>query len=137
MRAALLALFVLGCAPTPADATPEGAFDQFLAACEQTARDPKAAGRAIALLAPTSRRALELRAQRATALMGRPVTPEQLFVPGFTPLRFEVSRTKSTIAPDGTHATIEVTGPDPASQHSLVPMEREGSAWRVLLDIPN
>lgn len=136
MRVALLAL-LLGCQRAPLDATPEGALDQFLEACEQTARDPSASARAFALLAPTSRRALELRAQRASALMGRVVTPEQIFIPAFTPLRFEVAKAKSVLAPDGKHATVEITGPDPATQHASVPMEREGAAWRVLIDIPN
>ena len=125
------------CERPPLDATPEGAFDQFLEACEQTTRDPGAAARACALLAPSSRRALELRAPRATSLIGRSIGPEHIFVPGFTPLRFEISRTTTKLSPDGTHATIEVTGPDPATQHASVPMEREGLAWRVLVDIPN
>jgi hypothetical protein len=137
MMRALAALLLLGCARAPLDATPEGALDQFLAACEDTARDPRASARAFALLAPTSRRALELRAQRATALMGRPVTPEQIFIPAFTPIRFEVSKTKSILSPDGTHAKVEVTGPDPTTQHASIPMEREGASWRVLIDIPN
>lgn len=133
----LAALFLSACARTPADQTPAGALDMFLDACEQSPRDPGAASRAFKLLAPSSRRALELRAQRSTALLGRPVSPEQVLVPGFTPLRFEISKTTTTLAPDGNHATVEVLGPDPATQHAKVPMEREGPAWRIVLNIPN
>lgn len=129
-------LLAVGCARAPVDATPEGALDQFLAACEDAPRDPRAAARAYALLAKPSRTALDLRAQRATAVTGRPVTPEQMIVPGFGPLRFEVSKTTTSIAPDQAHATVDVFGPDPQTQHAKVPLEREGAVWRVALPIP-
>lgn len=136
MRALLLALVVSSCERAAPDATPEGALDQFLEACEQTQRDPKAVSRAFGLLSPAAQRALELRAQRTTAILGKPITAEQLLVPAFTPLRFEISRTTTTLAPDGAHATVDVVGPDPATQHARVPMERQGGAWRVALVIP-
>ncbi len=126
----------LGCARAPIEATPEGALDAFLAACEDVGRDPRAAARAYALLAPTARKALEIRAQRGNAVTGRPIAPEQMIVPGFGPIRFEVTKTTTTLAPDGTHALVDVYGPDPASQHAKVPLEREGEAWRVVLPIP-
>lgn len=132
----IVAAALAGCSRAPVDATPEGALDGFLQACEDAPHDPTAASRALALLSPASRRTLELRAQRATAVTGRPVAPEQMLVPGFTPLRFEISKTTTTIAPDGVHATVDVVGPDPATQHAKVPLEREGSGWRVIVPIP-
>ncbi|MBI2388918.1 MAG: hypothetical protein HYV09_04800 [Deltaproteobacteria bacterium] len=134
--AVAVAALIGACSRAPADATPEGALDGFLQACEDAPHDPAAAARAYALLAPASRRALELRAQRATAVTGRPVAPEQMLVPGFTPLRFEISKTTTTIAPDGARATVDVFGPDPAAQHAKVPLEREGGSWRVVVPIP-
>lgn len=137
MRAALaIPLLLAACGRAPVEATPEGALDKFLAACEDAPRDPQAAARAYAMLAPTSRKALELRAQRATAVTGRPVTAEQMLVPGFGPLRFEVSKTTTSIDKDDLHATVDVFGPDPHTQHAKIPLEREGAAWRVVLAIP-
>lgn len=136
VRAWVLCLLLVGCARAPLEATPEGALDQFLAACEDASRDPQAAARAYAMLAPGSRKALELRAQRATAVTGRPVTAEQMFVPGFGPLRFEVGKTTTSIDKDERHATVDVFGPDPHTQHAKIALEREGAVWRVVLAIP-
>ena len=120
-----------GCARASSDVTPEGALDQFLEACEQSTRDPAATARAIALMAPSTRKTLELKAQRATAMIGRPLTPEQILIAGFTPLRFEIVKTTTTIDEQGMHAYVDITGPDPTTQHARVPLEREGTAWRV------
>ena len=134
MKRALLTIVLLAsCAQAPADATPEGAVDRFLQACEEAPHDPSAAARAFALLAPAARKTLEARAQKATAVMGRPMTAEQMLVPGFTPLRFEISKTTTTIEPDSMHATVDVYGPDPATQHARVPLEREGASWRIAI----
>lgn len=135
-RALALLLVLTSCRQRAPDATPEGAVDRFLQACEEAPHDPNAASRAYALLAPASRRALQARAQKATAVMGRPMTPEQMLVPGFTPLRFEISKTTTKLDPDGAHATVEVFGPDPQAQHAKIPVEREGASWRVAIAFP-
>lgn len=124
-----------GCGRAPVDATPEGALDAFLSACEDVGRDPQAPARAYALLSRESRKALELRAQRGTAVTGRPMTPEQMLAPGFGPIRFEVSKTTTTFA-DRDHATVEVFGPDPQTQHAKIPLVREGAVFRIALSIP-
>jgi hypothetical protein len=129
-------VLLLGCSRAPSDSTPEGALDQFLDACEQVPRDPAAATRAIALLSPASRKALEQRAQKASSLIGRPLTVEQIFVPSFSPLKFEISRTTTTLDEGGGRAMVEVTGPDPNTQRARVPMELEGTSWRVVIAIP-
>jgi len=136
VKRALVAALLVSCARAPADATPEGAVDRFLEACEQAPHDPTAAARAYALLAPSSRKSLELRAQKATAVMGRPMAPEQMLVPGFTPLRFEVSKTTTTMEQDGFRALVDVYGPDPQTQHARVPVVREGDVWRVVVAFP-
>jgi len=136
VRYLLLAVLLVSCARKPADATPEGALDRFLQACEDASHDPTAAARAYALLASSSRRNLEARAHKATAVMGRPMSPEQMLVPGLTPIRFEVSKTTTSIEPDGLRAFVDVYGPDPSAQHARVPLEREGEAWRVAIAFP-
>lgn len=129
-------LLLVGCSRGPTDATPEGALDQYLEACEQTPRDPAAATRAIALLSPATRAALTARAQRASSLIGRPITVEQIFVPSFSPLKFEISKMTTTYDEGGGRAVVDVLGPDPATQHAQIALEREGVAWRVVLALP-
>lgn len=136
MRRLVLVLALVGCGRAPIDATPEGALDAFLAACEDAGRDPDAAARAFALLTPEARKALELRAQRGTAVTGRPMTPAQMLAPGFGPLRFHVAKTTTTFTVDRAHALVDVYGPDPTAQHATIPLEREGNAWRVVLVVP-
>lgn len=135
MKWLVLVVALAACSRPKADSTPEGALDQFLEACEQSARDPAATARAIALMVPASRKALEQKSQRATAMIGRPLTPEQILIAGFTPLRFEIVKTTTTIDEQGMHAYVDITGPDPTTQHARVPMEREGTAWRVAVTL--
>ncbi len=143
MRARFLVLILtlaLGawgaCARKPPDATPEGALDQFLRAVEETPNDPTAPARAYALLAAPSRDALKTRATRATAITGKPIAPEAMLAPLWTPMRFAVERTAVTIEPSGIRAVVEVFGVDPSTQHVKVPLLREGDRWRVVLEVP-
>lgn len=126
----------VGCRSRAPDATPEGAFDEFLAACESASVDPKASARAFALLAPSVRQALEERARRASSITGKAATPEQMLVPAWTPIRFEISKTTTTLDATGTKATLDVYGVDPTTQHVKVPMVREGESWRVSVVLP-
>ncbi len=135
VRALLIAALLLAssCRSRP-DATPEGAVQELLRASATAGHDPSAAAQVYALLAPSTRSALEERARRATAITGKAVGPEQMLVPSWTPIRFDVVRTTTTI--DGDRATVEVFGPDPATQHASVPLVREGEAWRVVVAVP-
>jgi hypothetical protein len=63
------------------------------------------------------------------------VSPMQMFVPAFTPLRFEVTKATTTVENDGKHAMVDVYGPDPATQHAKLPLEREGESWRLMIAI--
>jgi hypothetical protein len=137
--ALVVASFLLAsCAPKAADATPEGALDAFLSACETVSSDPQASAKAFALLAPSARRSLEERAKRASAITGKAVAPEQLLVPSWTPIRFEIAKTSTTFdqGKEGSTATVDVFGVEEATQHVRIPMEREGEAWRVRVVIP-
>jgi hypothetical protein len=139
-RSAIILSFVLlaSCGRKAADATPEGALDAFLSACESVSSDPHASAKAFALLAPSARRSLEDRAKRASAITGKAVSPEQLLVPSWTPIRFEVAKTTTTFdaGKDGPTATVDVFGLEESTQHVRIPMEREGEAWRVRVVIP-
>ena len=124
------------CARRLPDATPEGAFDLFLRAMEETPYDPQAAGRAYHLLAPRARDAIRAQAARAQQITGKAPTPEAMFTPTWTPLRFPVDRTHAVIDPEGQRAVLEVYGVEPQTQHVRVPMVREGEAWRLDIDVP-
>jgi hypothetical protein len=129
-----IAILLASCGRRAPDATPEGALDAFLSACESASSDPRANAKAFALLAPSARHALEDRARRASAITGKAVSPEQLLSPAWTPIRFEVAKTTTTF--DATGATVDVFGVEEATQHVRIPMEREGEAWRVRVVIP-
>jgi hypothetical protein len=125
-----------GCARRLPDGTPEGAFDLFLRAMEETPYDPQAAGRAYHLLAPRARDAIRAQAARAQQITGKAPTPESMFTPTWTPLRFPVDRTHAVLDVEGQHAILEVYGVEPQTQHVRVPMVREGDAWRIEIEIP-
>lgn len=131
-------VLLVACARKSADATPEGALDAFLSACETASSDPHASAKAFALLSPSARRSLEDRAKRASAITGKAVSPEQLLVPAWTPIRFEIAKTTTTFdaGKDGPSATVDVFGAEESTQHVRIPMEREGEAWRVRVAIP-
>jgi len=132
----VVACFFASCARKPSDATPEGALDTFLHAVEETPHDPSAPTRAYALLSTPTRDALKARATRATAVTGKATTPEAMLSPLWTPMRFAVERTTTSIDPDGMRAVVEVFGVDPTTQHVKVPMVKEGDRWRIVLEIP-
>ena len=124
-----------GCARAPADTTPEGAVELFLRATDDASRDPAAAARAFSLLDPRAREALRARAARATSIDGRPLAPESMLAPSWSPPRFEVETLRAVPAADGIHASVDVLGVDPAAQHAKVPVVREGDRWRIVLQI--
>jgi hypothetical protein len=134
--AVVVAAFASGCPRPRPDATPETALESFVQACEGAAHDASAPARAFSLLAPDARARLEARARRGTAITGRAVTATQLLSPNWSPLRFEIARTKATVTEPGMRAMVDVWGPDETTQHVVVPMVREGDGWRVVVDVP-
>ena len=124
------------CARPLPDDTPEGAFDLYLRAMEETPFDPHASARAFALLAPRAQEAIRAEAARAQQLTGKPAPAESMFTPTWTPLRFPVDRTRALVLADGVHAIVDAFGVDPQTQHVRVPMVREWEAWRLELEIP-
>ena len=128
---------LVGCARKPPDSTPEGALDAFLRAIEETPNDPGAPARAYALLDPAAREAIRTRAARANAITGKAVTAEGMLSPLWTPMRFSVERTSTTIDAGGLRAVVDVYGVDPTTQHVRVPLVREGDRWRVVMVVPD
>ena len=124
------------CTRKAVDATPEGAVETFLRELEDAPRDPAAARRAYALLAPDAREALRLRAERARSITGQRATPETMLAPMWSPARFEIDRVAAKPGADATHALVDVYGVDPGAQHVVVPTVREGDRCRIVLSIP-
>jgi hypothetical protein len=89
VRRLLLVLLVLAaCSGPPADATPTGAVQAFLAALDRSNREPEAMTEAFALLSASDRRALSERAHLAGALGGRRFEGWEMLVQGRFRLNF-------------------------------------------------
>jgi len=123
------------CGRAPSDATPEGAVEAFVRALDDAPRDPTAASRAYALLDVDARHALEARAARASSIDGHPAKPESMLAPVWSPPRFSIETTKTNLQ-DAMHATVDVFGIDPSTQHARIPVVREGERWRIVIVIP-
>lgn len=128
-------LFVVAaCARAPADATPQGAVEAFVDRMDRVHGDPVIAKSALALLSTDTRRALESRAERATAVAGHAFGPADMLVPSYflleyTPVRY-VARTH------GDTAEVSVVGAHPATQTRVIQCVKESGAWRIVLDLP-
>ena len=130
-RASLVALLWLGAAACPGDGpsdrTPEGAVQLFVDAMRARSRDA-----AFALLAESSRRALEERARTASEQSGTEVTAAEMLAVERFVMRWELGRMTARV--DGDRATVVVTGAED-SQRAEVALVREDSRWRVVLPI--
>ncbi len=136
---ALGALFVVlacACEDVPTDATPEGALQLFLVAMDRSEHQSEARAEAYALLSASSRRRLDERAERATALARRRFEPWEMIAQGRYRLRFE-ARPGDGIEAEihGNRAEVVVRGED--GQVARVPMVREHGRWRIVLSIPD
>jgi len=127
-------LFLAACSRQPVDATPDGAVKEWLGHMEASIDDGREAKAAYALLGPAARANLEERANRASQVEGRHVEPYEMLAEGHFGLRFRPRKMKAS--QDGTTATVEVTGADPAD-HAQIRCVKEGSTWRVEPDLPD
>ncbi len=117
-----------------AGASPEAVTDAFLDAIESAPVDADAPARAYALLSSRAREVLAARARRASAVRGTTVSPESMLIVAYTPLRWSIEDTKTTIAGDGS-ASVELFGLDRQSQHASVHLVRESNGYRIDLDL--
>ncbi len=132
-----LAVFVLtgtACERTPVDATPEGAVAAFVDRMERVHGDPVIAKSALTLLSKSTRKALDERAARATAVAGNAFDPADMLVPSYFLLEYTPQRYVARI--QGDHADVSVLGAQPAVQTRIVKCVREDGRWRVVLDLP-
>lgn len=126
-------LFSSGCAPRPANATPEGAVREFIDRMRDVGGDPAAAKAAFAGFSKRTRQNLSERAQRYSAASGKTIGPEAMIVPSRFTIRFEPQRMTSTVV--GSHALVEVIGLGP-DERAKVTCTFEDEGWRVDLELP-
>ena len=129
-----LTLVLAACARVAPDSTPDGAVRLWLDKMETSTEDPRAMREAYGLLGPASRANLEERARRTSQLQGRRVEAWQMLADGRFGLRFRPKSMKASIV--GDHATVEVLGNDPATEHGSVRCVHEAGGWRVEIEIP-
>jgi len=129
----VLGLFSAGCAPRPANATPEGAVREFIDRMRIVGTDPAAAKAVFAVLSKRTRQNLAERAQRYSAASGKTIAPEAMIVPSRFTLRFEPQRMTSTVV--GSHALVEVIGLN-AEERAKLTCAFEDDGWRVELELP-
>lgn len=129
----IASVFFTGCAPRPANATPEGAVREFIDRMRDVGGDPAAAKAAFGIFSKRTRQNLAERAQRYSAASGKTIAPEAMIVPSRFIIRFEPQRMTSTVV--GSHALVEVTGLG-ADDRAKVTCTFEDDGWRVDLELP-
>lgn len=124
---------VAGCSHTPPDTNPEGAVRELIERLEKVDGDPAHARAAYELLSEKTRANLIERARRASAAIGRPISPEEMLAPSRFVLLFRPQQMQARVS--GERALVEVTGLDPADR-ARISLVREDSRWRVELELP-
>lgn len=122
-----------GCAPRPANATPEGAVREFIDRMRVVGTDPTASKAAFAMLSKRAQQNLAERAQRYSAASGKTIAPEAMIVPSRFLIRFEPQRMTSTVV--GSRALVEVMGLGP-DERAKVTCAFENEGWRIDLELP-
>lgn len=132
----MLWVWLAACDSPPSDETPQEALSLFLDAMSRSDRDPQGLEDAYALLAPSTREALQRRARRAGMLAGRDFEPWEMLAQGRFRLRFAPERASEMAGRrDGDEAVVVVEGAE-SEERAEVSMRREGEHWRVVLAIP-
>ncbi|HRI71250.1 MAG TPA: hypothetical protein PK156_43755 [Polyangium sp.] len=126
-------LLAQGCAPRPANATPEGAVRDFIERMRVVGTDSAAPKAAFASLSKRAQQNLAERAQRYSAASGKTIAPEAMIVPSRFLIRFEPQRMTATVV--GSRALVEVIGLAP-EERANVPCAYENDGWRIDLELP-
>ena len=124
---------VAACSRPAPDATPEGAVRTWIERMDEPSSDPASAKEAYALLGPDTRANLTERAARASRAQGRHLEAYEMLAQGRFGLKFRPAALHAQVS--GDTAQVDVTGDDPAVDHAVVRAKREGTAWRVELDL--
>jgi hypothetical protein len=129
-----ITLALLGsCRREAVDAAPETVVEAFIERMRGVHGDPERGLRALNLVWAEGRKAIEERAERATAAAGRTVRPEAMLAPSRFSLRFEPQRVSVETRGDWSRVTLFGASP---SEVVEVPCVREDGAWRVVIDFP-
>jgi hypothetical protein len=132
--ASLLAVaLALGCERS-SSASPEETVAAFVAALEQARSDPAQRKRVYDLLSAGAQHSLSERARRASQVSGWELKPWEMLAPGRMRLRVQVDPELMTTRVSGERAVVTARGR--AGGAADVPLVREGSAWRIDLDLP-
>lgn len=131
----LLTLTLAGCKRAPENVTPEGAARELLRTFESISADPARSKDALALLGPTTLKNLEARAQRASKVEGRSISPGDYlaavrYVPHARPAKYE-----TTLNAGGDRAEVSVLD-DSGRELLRLPLVKQGELWRVELSLP-
>lgn len=132
--AALALTSLLGaCTTERPDGSPARVVQEFIQRMQSVHGEPDAARQAYELLWLEAKKNLTERAQRASAVSGRKVGPEEMLAPSafhlaFTPRRFDTRM-------EGKWAIVTIRG-DRAQDHAEVRCIAEGNGWRVVLEPP-
>jgi hypothetical protein len=125
---------LLGCARQASDETPERAVQEFIDRMQRVHGDALKSKAAYELLAAPARANLEERARRASAAVGRNVTPEEMLAPSRFYLSFQ-PRTWTTER--GADWAIVTAEGESASQRKQIRCVREQGHWKVIIDLPD
>jgi hypothetical protein len=129
----VLALIQVGGGCAGKDRSPQGAVELFLRAIQEGD-----SAEVYRLLAPSSQRELEQRAQLAKAqAAGRAVKPQELLAVGRDPYRYgEISQIRS-LGVEGDRARVEIADARrPGAPRETLALERVEGRWRVVLPRP-
>jgi hypothetical protein len=112
--------------------SPEAAVRAFVDAMDRSSWDPEARREAFELLSEPSRALLRRRAERTTALAGRPFDPMEIIARGR--FRLRVAPTERNLVEtrvEGDRATVVLR--DARGQTAEVPLVRERDGWALAL----
>lgn len=124
---------LLGCARQASDETPERAVQEFIDRMQRVHGDALKSRAAYELLAAPARANLEERARRASAAVGRNVTPEEMLAPSRFYLTFQPRTWTTERGEDWAVVTAEG---ESSSQRKQIRCVREQGRWKVIIDLP-
>ncbi|MCS6798879.1 MAG: hypothetical protein NZ898_10165 [Myxococcota bacterium] len=122
------------CGGNAAGERPGRAVQAFLESAQRAERDERALAEVHTMLCASSRRWLQTRAERASALAGRTFEPWEMLVPGRIRLRVEPSA--ATVIREqvqGSSATVTLV--DRSGTRAEVPLVLEADGWKLALEL--
>lgn len=122
-----------GCARRAEEGSPERAVQELIDRMQRVHGDPQKARVAYELLAAEARRNLDQRAERATAAVGRVVTPEEMLAPSRFYLGFQPRAWSSQEGPGW--AIVTALGQAPGERKEIRCLREDGE-WKVVLELP-